>query len=513
MLDSIQFSSLSSNRKIYKKVPAEYKEELMLYLVFTNISREAILAIILLAIDFFLLALDIISTRWWSEDFYLFGYFSYLHIILIIVPSIFLIIVNSKKFNLNKNITLCKFLHRSIIWLVLVLCALISICNAHIDRMPYPYIIAMFCIGSAVMLEGKERFSLYISTYLLYIIGCVVIGSDVYHLVRNTFFITILVALALIVSQLHYSSFLNDFINYKTILDKNKELDKLFKASEDALIKRTEELQETVEYEKLRAAFFANISHELRTPLTVIFSAEQMLNLIIKKEDFPQGKAKDMKMYMDVIRQNCYRLIRLVANLIDITKIDAGYFSVNLKNCDIVKVIEDITLSVAKFIETRGINLIFDTDCEELIAACDPDKIERIMLNLLSNAVKFTPNGGCIYVNVRTEQDIISIHVKDTGIGIPENMKESIFERFIQVDKSISRNHEGSGIGLSLVKSLINLHNGNISLNSQEGKGSEFIIQLPKVILDYHEKIEEFDFVSEKQNVEKINIEFSDIYQ
>jgi signal transduction histidine kinase len=201
-----------------------------------------------------------------------------------------------------------------------------------------------------------------------------------------------------------------------------------------------------------------------------------------------------------------------VANLIDITKIDAGYFNVNLENCDVVKVVEDITLSVAAYIEHRDISLIFDTDIEELILACDPDKIERIILNLLSNAVKFTPKGGSIYVNLQDKADRIMIVVKDTGIGIPKDMCESIFERFVQVDKTISRNREGSGIGLSLVKSLVDMHEGGISLTSEEGQGSEFIIELPKKILDSKPSVLENGFMDEKQKVEKINIEFSDIY-
>jgi signal transduction histidine kinase len=370
----------------------------------------------------------------------------------------------------------------------------------------------MFCIASVILLDKKERFVIYSASYLLYVIGSVMVNSDINLIMRNTFFISTLFILSLIVACIQYSSFINDFINRKTILDKNNELAGLYKATEDELKQRTKELYETVEYEKLRGAFFANISHELRTPLTVIFSAEQMMDLILKSEYY-QNKNQDIKQYTEVIKQNCYRLIRLVANLIDITKIDAGYFNVVLENCDIIKVVEDITLSVAAYIEQRDINLIFDTEIEELTIACDPDKIERIMLNLLSNAIKFTPKGGTIYVNIYEKADGICIHVKDTGIGIPENMRHSIFERFVQVDKTISRNREGSGIGLSLVKSLVDMHGGNINLISEEGKGSEFIIELPKRIVEGNTETSESNFINENKNVEKINIEFSDIYQ
>jgi signal transduction histidine kinase len=369
----------------------------------------------------------------------------------------------------------------------------------------------MFCIASIVLLKGKERLAIYALSYVIYVVGFAMQGCNIDIYVQNLIFVSLLFILALIVSRIQYYSFVNDFVNTKTIIEKNNEVDKLYRKAEEELKKRTEELNETVEYEKLRVAFFANISHELRTPLTVIFSAEQIIDLIIKEDNINKRK-KDIGQYTEIIKQNCYRLIRLVANLIDITKIDAGYFSVNLENCDVVKVVEDITLSVAAYIEHRDVSLIFDTEVEELILACDPDKIERIMLNLLSNAVKFTPKGGSIYVNIHDKAESIIIVVKDTGIGIPKDMCESIFERFVQVDKTISRNHEGSGIGLSLVKSLVDMHEGSIKLISEEGEGSEFSIELPKRILDSKLPVLENGFMDEKQKVEKINIEFSDIY-
>lgn len=211
------------------------------------------------------------------------------------------------------------------------------------------------------------------------------------------------------------------------------------------------------------------------------------------------------------MEQNCYRLLRLVNNLIDITKIDAGYFSINKINYDIVNLIEDITLSVAEYIENKGLSVVFDTDVEEKIIACDPEKIERIMLNLLSNAVKFTPRGGKIMVNVENGERKICIKVKDTGKGIPREKLNSIFERFVQVDKSLAREHEGSGIGLSLVKALVELHGGTISVKSKENCGSEFIIYLPCKLVDNKISNENINEIGENC-IEKINVEFSDIY-
>ena len=145
---------------------------------------------------------------------------------------------------------------------------------------------------------------------------------------------------------------------------------------------------------------------------------------------------------------------------------------------DIVKVVEDITLSVADYIENKGIILIFDTEIEEKVIACDPDVVERVMLNLLSNAVKFTEEGGNIFVNIYESEGQVYLSVKDTGVGMSEKAKEQIFSRFVQVDKSARRCREGSGIGLSLVKSLLEVHGGSISVESRLGEGSESTVVL-----------------------------------
>jgi signal transduction histidine kinase len=173
--------------------------------------------------------------------------------------------------------------------------------------------------------------------------------------------------------------------------------------------------------------------------------------------------------------------------------------------------VENITLSVAKFIQDKNLSLTFDTEAEEKIIACDPDKIERIILNLLSNAVKFTPAGVNIFVNISMKDEKIFISVKDDGIGIPNEMKDLIFERFIQIDKSALRNKEGSGIGLSLVKCLVEMQGGSVKLISEYGKGSEFILEFPDCLLPGDESPAFFNETD--HYIDKINIEFSDIYQ
>ena len=271
---------------------------------------------------------------------------------------------------------------------------------------------------------------------------------------------------------------------------------------------KNELYRQALEYENLRTEFFANISHELRTPLNIILSTLQLYDMnlqngeIIYKNDIIPKR-------MDALKQNSRRLLKLINNLIDITKIDSGYFSVEKQNFDIVKIVEDITMSAADYIERKGLNLIFDTNTEEKIMAFDADKIERVILNLLSNAVKFTPVGGFIYVNFYDKEDFVEITVEDTGIGIPKDKQDIIFERFRQVDNLLTRHQEGSGIGLSLTRSLVEMHGGSISVKSEENKGSIFTVRLPVEICNEEEGVKE---VYINNHGERINLEFSDIY-
>lgn len=264
------------------------------------------------------------------------------------------------------------------------------------------------------------------------------------------------------------------------------------------------------EIERLRTEFFANLSHEFRTPLNLIFSSLQMLEFNLGNEK--NENLRSFKNYIKIIKQNSFRLLRLISNLIDTTKMDAGHVDYCPENYDIVNYVEGICGSVAGFAQEKGIEVIFDTDCEEKVIAFDLDKMERIILNLLSNAIKFNTPDGKIEVQVETSKDKVQISVKDTGIGIPQDKLQDVFERFKQVNNRLTKISEGSGIGLSLVKSFVELHGGTIEVKSELEKGTEFIITLPDTVIR-----EDKDVVCNNQlvcnsRVERIRIEFSDIY-
>lgn len=269
-------------------------------------------------------------------------------------------------------------------------------------------------------------------------------------------------------------------------------------------IKNTElQLYQTNEMNRVLTEFFSNVSHELRTPLNIISSAVQLLQYNGKER--PKEKTENL---LNIINQNTFRLIRIINNLIDVSKYDSGFLNLNLRNYNIVSVLEDISLSVVEYANAKGLEIIFDTNVEEKLMAVDDDKIERIMLNLISNAIKFTNRGGKIIITLKDLGERVNISVKDTGIGIPDDKIGLIFQRFGQVDKSLKRNREGSGIGLSLVKTFVEMHGGSIYVNSKYKKGSEFIIDMPIKTVREESGL---DYIA-CNRVEKIKIEFSDIY-
>ncbi|AOY75818.1 MASE3 domain-containing sensor histidine kinase [Clostridium formicaceticum] len=285
-------------------------------------------------------------------------------------------------------------------------------------------------------------------------------------------------------------------------------VDKHAIALEKHIAYKQKELQQSKKYQELKTEFFSNLSHEMRTPLNVIFGIVQLLELKVEKI-----ADNAIEKHIKSLKQNCYRMLKLINNLLDITKMDAGYFQVHLQNYNIVEIIEDIAMSIAPYAENNNITVLFDTNVEEKYMAIDLNGIERIMLNLLSNAIKFTERGGEISVNFWDRNKNVIIAVKDTGIGIPEEKLPFIFDRFRQVNKSFEKNQQGSGIGLSLVESLVKMHGGSIKVHSKIGEGTEFMISLPVKLQEESRKevnIEEVDLKS--KYVEKINVEFSDIY-
>lgn len=273
------------------------------------------------------------------------------------------------------------------------------------------------------------------------------------------------------------------------------------------IIDITDQVEESLELDNLRMEFFANLSHEFKTPINLIFSSMQLLKMEICKLKL-DNESKFIR-YIDISNQNALRLLKLINNLIDSTKISSGYFDYSPKDYNIVEFVEGVCTSVCEFAKQNNVDIIFDTDFEEKIVAFDLDKIERIVLNLLSNAIKFSKDKGKIEIFIKEDNKFISIIVKDNGIGIPKDKLEMVFDRFNRVNSRMTKVCEGSGIGLSLVKALVELHKGKIEVKSALGLGTEFTIKIPNVLCGDREDREK---TLNQSFVDRIKVEFSDIY-
>lgn len=255
----------------------------------------------------------------------------------------------------------------------------------------------------------------------------------------------------------------------------------------------------------------AKMSHEFRTPINVIFGAVQLFDLylendlVIKKDKF--------KPHLTSMKQNCLRLLKLVNNMIDATKIDAGFYEPSFENQNIVEVIRRITMSVVEYANQKFINLSFDSTIEEMYVMCDVDMIERIMFNLISNAIKHTRDKISIRIHHRAGNVYIS--VSDNGNGIDKDKHESVFERYNQSEELLTRKSEGSGIGLSLTKALVQMHGGKISVNSKYEEGCEILLRLPGAKNINRRAVKNnYDYISQNNRlIEKMKIEFADIYK
>ena len=233
-------------------------------------------------------------------------------------------------------------------------------------------------------------------------------------------------------------------------------------------------LRDAVESGRKNTEFFTNMTHELKTPISVILGAIQLIEI---QKGGKYEEDANLRKNLNTIRINCYRLTRLVNNLLDTAKTEAGYMKFKPANCNLDYLLYEIVQSVMPYAANNRLTILYNKPADPVVTAVDIEKMERIMLNLLSNAIKFTPPGGTIIVSTFTAGERIYVSVKDSGAGIPPEDQEEVFGRFRQAGAGPSK--EGCGIGLSLVKSFVALHKGNVRVVSEYGKGCEFIIDLP----------------------------------
>lgn len=291
---------------------------------------------------------------------------------------------------------------------------------------------------------------------------------------------------------------------YVIVRWRSEKLEKEKAKLEQLVTKRTYELQQQKEeiasqaeqlkeVDKIKSNFFSNISHEFRTPLTLITGpAEKLLDL---------GKGTPSEPYSRSILTNAQRLLKLINQLLDFSKLENGKMIIQPKVEKLDVFLQNMLHSFELLARQKNIQLEFIHNQQEIMYEFDQDKLEKVFFNLLSNAFKFTPVNGSVSLTLSQSQHFINVSVADTGIGISSQSLPFIFDRFYQADGSQTRTHEGTGIGLSLVKELIELHQGSIEVSSKPGKGTTFSIKLP--LHPYYQSIE-------AKNQVDINLNLSD---
>jgi len=269
--------------------------------------------------------------------------------------------------------------------------------------------------------------------------------------------------------------------NDQTIRDLNVNLESKVKRRTRQLSKSKRSLQRSLrklrEYDQLKTEFFSNVSHELRTPLTMILSPVERILQVHGEQLSPSAVS-----LVDVIRINALRLLELINKLLDFSKLEAGRVRLDLRVCDLNVLIGELASAARPLAEQRGLRLELRVDSQIPEFGIDEDKIDTVLSNLISNALKFTPAGGVVRIETHRCGDQIRVDVIDSGIGIAPEDYERIFERFVQIDGSMSRSFSGTGLGLALAREFARLHGGDLGVESELGRGSRFFLILPLTV-------------------------------
>jgi ligand-binding sensor domain-containing protein/signal transduction histidine kinase/DNA-binding response OmpR family regulator len=264
---------------------------------------------------------------------------------------------------------------------------------------------------------------------------------------------------------------------------------KLIQNRERLKFEREQERNEAIrmhELDMMKIKFFTNVSHEFRTPLTLILTPlEKMLRL---------AKEPEQQQQYQLIQRNAKRLLNLVNQLLDFRKLEVQELKLNTSEGDVIRFIEETVYSFSDLSEKKDIKLSFQSSADSLETLFDQDKLEKILFNLLSNAFKFTPEHGAVSVDVNVNDlesgKRIVIEVRDTGIGISSEKLGKIFDRFFQNELPKSLMNQGSGIGLSITKEFVKVHGGTISVESEQGVGTCFRVQIPVTEVKHHHEEE-----------------------
>ncbi len=290
-------------------------------------------------------------------------------------------------------------------------------------------------------------------------------------------YLTYLIPVLLLDTITDYHTFFNNnyFISFTIIIavvsnyfaSKLRESDFVSRHKLGAAVKQLNEL------DKAKTSFFSGISHELRTPLTLILAPIENLLKQSKLNKETRGR-------LEICHSNALRLLKLINNLLDVVRINTGRMELRYSNKDVTKLLKQVVVNVSSMAEKKNIKIEFVSKGNGFTFFWDEDQLEKVIVNLIYNSLKFTPEQGTIKVGCKDKGDEVVISIKDSGIGIPEDQVGRVFDTFYQVDSGSKRSYEGSGMGLSLCRQIVELHGGKIWAESKLGEGTKMIFTLPK---------------------------------
>lgn len=360
------------------------------------------------------------------------------------------------------------------------------------ERSQSPYYaglnLVLLAIGLLLRWNTVQSVVATVAVVFIYIIACLPVPAGDAVFLNNLYFIALSGAIVVLGNTLHTRLRHREHRALTALQEKQSEL----QTANNALAAKSAELEganlslETSRselqksYEKLREMdelkrnFFANISHELRTPLTLILTPLDRL----KDSETVRGDSQ-IRQTLETMQSNGFRLLKLINDLLDLVRLEAGTLRLEKRRIDLTSYLRGIVLAMQPAAAQKNIKLQLEIDASAPDVEADPHQLERVFFNLVFNAIKFTPADGSITISAARVSDRIIFRVTDTGIGIDPEHLPKIFERFWQVDATAQRKYQGAGIGLSLVRDLTEAHGGNVSAESQPGKGTSIIVSLP----------------------------------
>ena len=332
----------------------------------------------------------------------------------------------------------------------------------------HPFKRCAYCEKSA-----QECFGIQFFVIAAGIIGLLVVMFTIRDLPVLAVEITLIITFLITVLTLIANKETNEIVIGNALLRVlNEDLEKRVDERTKELKLLNVELQKAL---RVKSDFLTNVSHELRTPLTAVMG---YCDIFLEKKigDMNEQQLK----FMIAIQKNSKNLLSQINNLLDLSKLEAGKLSISEKDFDFPKLLSEATVSVEPMASKKNISITTDLDPATHTIFGDPDRLEQILINLLDNAIKFTNPGGKIIIQSKDLGNDVSISVEDSGIGIKQEDHSIIFEKFKQIENLLSRKYPGSGIGLAIVKNLVEAHGGYIQVESTLGKGSKFIFSIPK---------------------------------